>query len=106
MSRRPGHWFDPARVAAVVIEAKAARLPAAKTVARMLNVSHNQARYMIRIAQEQQLLGTDKHRPAPAIVNRSSVYEYHWVCCIHCLVPWPCPTWRSLKARQNGAGSN
>lgn len=102
---RPRGPWDPTRIAALVLEAKAARLPAARTVARMLNVSLNQSNHMIRATRKLGLLGAGRHYPAPAIVNRGCGYEYRWTCCIHCLVPWPCPMWKSLHTRQNGVGS-
>lgn len=83
--------YDRDRVAAIVIEAISMGLPAQHTLAEVLDITHNQARYMIRAIRNDGLLGCNEHRPKRMVIHRNTPREKAWLACRECTQTWPCP---------------
>lgn len=82
--------FDRAKVASVLLHALSIGLPANATVMALLDVSANQARYMIRTVRQAGYLGRPPHLPTRAIVHPHSATPRSWLVCSECLSAWPC----------------
>ncbi len=82
--------FDREKTASIVLEAATLGLPLSKTLQEVLDVSHNQARHMIRMARQDGFLGRNGHAPARAVIHRGSAREHSYLACSTCLHPWPC----------------